>query len=152
MAAIRGAGAQSEPQVSVVDESVAADEAQHLPRLEQAVRAIGSGEVDALFISDAAGRRLITLNGADRAYRLLVEGMADGALTLTPDGVVAWCNRSFAALIGRPLNRLIGTRVDLCFAPEARLSLATLLADGTHGPQNLALDLLTDVGVRVPTY
>jgi PAS domain S-box-containing protein len=122
------------------------------PRVAQAVRAVGTGDVDALFISDAAGRRLITLNGADRAYRLLVEDMADGALTLTPEGVVAWCNRSFAVLVGRPLNRLIGTRVDLCFAPEARLSLSTLLADGRQGTQNLAIDLLTFAGVRVPTY
>ncbi|HSI47469.1 MAG TPA: PAS domain-containing protein [Ideonella sp.] len=113
---------------------------------------VGSGEVDALFISDAAGRRLITLNGADRAYRLLVEGMADGALTLTADGVVAWCNRSFATLLGRPLNRLIGTRVDLCFAPESRASLAALLSEQQDVKRYLAIDLLTDAGQRVPVY
>ena len=120
--------------------------------IEQAVQAIAAGEVDALFISDAAGKRLITLNGADRAYRLLVEGMAEGAVTLTPDGVVAWCNRSFAALLGRPLNRLIGTPIELCFAPEARQSLAELLVDGQDGKRNLAIDLLTDLGSRVPIY
>jgi PAS domain S-box-containing protein len=122
------------------------------PPIAQAVLAVASGDVDALFISDAAGRRLITLNGADRAYRLLVEDMADGALTLTPEGVVAWCNRSFAALLGRPLNRLIGTRVDQCFAPEARHSLATLLEGAGRGTRNLAIDLLTNQGLRVPTY
>jgi PAS domain S-box-containing protein len=122
------------------------------PDLDKVVQAVGSGAVDALFISDASGRRLITLNGADRAYRLLVEDMADGALTLTPDGVVAWCNRSFAALLGRPLNRLIGTRVDLCFAPEGRASLAGLLTEGRDAKRSLAIDLLTDAGERVPTY
>ncbi len=128
------------------------ESSRHSLQVEQAVQAIAAGEVDALFISDAAGKRLITLNGADRAYRLLVEGMAEGAVTLTPDGVVAWCNRSFAALLGRPLNRLIGTPIELCFAPEARLSLAELLADGQGGRRNLAIDLLTDLGLRVPTY
>jgi PAS domain S-box-containing protein len=123
-----------------------------LAHLEHVVRAVGSGAVDALFVADAAGRRLITLNGADRAYRLLVEDMADGALTLTPDGVVAWSNRSFAALLGRPLNRLIGTPLDLCFAPEGRAGLATLLSEGRVDKRSLALDLLSDTGLRVPVY
>jgi PAS domain S-box-containing protein len=152
MAANTDSSARSDALVSVADEQPIADAEFQLPRLEQPVQAVGSGAVDALFISDASGRRLITLNGADRAYRLLVEDMADGALTLTPDGVVAWCNRSFAALLGRPLNRLIGTRVDTCFAPEARASLATLLIEGAQRPRSLALDLLTDMGQRVPTY
>lgn len=110
------------------------------------------GELDALFVADGSGRRLITLNGADRAYRLLLEDMADGALTVTPDGVIAWCNRSFAELLGRPLNRLLGTHIDLCFAPEARPSLLTLLQEGRSAKHQLAIDLLTDEGHRVPTY
>jgi len=134
------------------EEQEFADSALHALRIEEAVQAVATGEVDALFISDGAGKRLITLNGADRAYRLLVEGMAEGAITLTPDGVVAWCNRSFAALLGRPLNRLIGTRIESCFAPEARQSLAEALVDGRGGKSSMAIDLLTDLGVRVPTY
>ena len=116
------------------------------------VRTFDTAEVDAVFVNDGGGRQLITLHGADRAYRLLLEDMADGALTLTPDGVVAWCNRSFAVLLGRPLNRLIGTRIDLCFAPEGRDSLAQLLAGGREKHCKLAIDLLTDLGLRVPTY
>jgi PAS domain S-box-containing protein len=122
------------------------------PGLDQVVQAVGSGAVDALVVADAAGRRLITLNGADRAYRLLVEDMAGGALTLTPDAVIAWSNRSFAALLGRPLNRLIGTRLDLCFAADDQASLAALLAAGRLDQRSLAIDLLTDAGLRVPVY
>ena len=128
------------------------DHATQPPIGGQAARLAGSSEVDALFVSDATGRRLITLHGADRSYRLLLEDMADGAVTLTPNGVVAWCNRSFAVLLGRPLNRLIGTRIDLCFAPEARVSLTDLLTGASLGTQKLAIDLLTDLGVRIPTY
>ena len=116
------------------------------------MRVIPHADVDALVVADATGRRLITLNGADRAYRLLVEDMANGALTLTTDGVVAWCNRSFAALMGRPLNRLIGTPIDLWFAPEARPRLARLLAAGRRGRHSEAIDLLSDLGHRVPVY
>ena len=120
--------------------------------VERAARTIGSDEVDALFVTADNGRELITLNGADRAYRLFVEDMANGAVTLTTDGTVAWCNRSFAALLGRPLNRLIGTPADLCFAPEARQNLARLLAAGRRGKHSEAIDLLSDRGERVPVY
>ncbi len=152
MTTTTGPGALDHPPEPAPDGRRRAQAPGQASRVAHAERAVGSRDVDALFVSDDTGRQLITLNGADRAYRLLVEDMADGAVTLTPDGVVAWCNRSFAALLGRPLNRLIGTRVDLCFAPEARASLVTLLADGSHGTQNLAIDLLTDQGLRVPTY
>ena len=122
----------------------------HSLQAEQAVQAVAAGDVDALLVSDAAGKRLITLNGADRAYRLLVEGMSQGAVTLMPDGVVAWCNHSFATLLGRPLNRLIGTRIESCFAPEARESLVAALSDGRDGTRSLSVDLLTELGGRVP--
>jgi PAS domain S-box-containing protein len=152
MNAMTDASARNHPTVPSKDGDRPGEKAWQTTRIAQAVLAIGSSDVDALLISDAAGRRLITLNGADRAYRLLVEDMADGALTITPDGIVAWCNRSFADLLGRPLNRLIGTRVDQCFAPEGHTSLATLLAGGRSAKHSLALDLLTDLGVRVPVY
>ncbi len=118
----------------------------------QVVQAVFNGEVDALLVSDAAGARVITLNGADRVYRLLVEDMAEGALTLTPDGVVAWCNRSFSRLMGKPQNRLIGTPIDLCFAHDGRLTLASFLRAAQQAKLSLDADLLNEQGLRVPVY
>lgn len=73
MDATTDAGERTPPPEPANFEQRPAGTSWHAPLIAQAVRAVGAGEVDALFVSDAAGRRLITLNGADRAYRLLVE-------------------------------------------------------------------------------
>jgi diguanylate cyclase (GGDEF)-like protein/PAS domain S-box-containing protein len=122
-----------------------------LARAEEALRAIGNDEVDALFIPGTHGRELFTRDGAQRSYRLLIEEMGEGALTLTHDGVVTYANRRFAAMLQRPLSRVIGSLIRDGLAPEGQAELARLLTDGRHGKQSAELDLLTDGGLRVPT-
>ena len=122
----------------------------------QALAAIRDGEVDALFVAGGGSGGstagwMFTLEGADRAYRLLIEDMAEGALTLTPEGHVTYANRRFADLLGRPLNHVIGAPIAGCFAPEAQVALARLLAAGRQTKKSVELDLLTDAGARVPT-
>jgi diguanylate cyclase (GGDEF)-like protein/PAS domain S-box-containing protein len=123
---------------------------QQITRLEEALRAVLGGEVDALFIGDAGQRRLFTRDGADRGYRALIEQMGEGALTLTSDGVVAYANQRFAELLGRPLQQVIGTRLDEAMVPEARPALAVLLQHATPGKRSAELDLHTPAGLRVP--
>jgi diguanylate cyclase (GGDEF)-like protein/PAS domain S-box-containing protein len=118
--------------------------------LEDALLAIGSDEVDALMLPGANGLRLFTLAGADRAYRTLIEGMHDGALTLTGAGIVAYANRRVADLTGRPLREVVGAPVALCFAPECQVRLKAKLADDLWAPDGQELDLLTVGGERVP--
>ena len=130
----------------------------------QALAAIRGGEVDALFIAgssggsggssgnDGHGGWMFTLEGADRAYRLLIEDMAEGALTLTPEGHVGYANRRFAELLGRPLQQVIGAPIAGCFAPEQQAALTALLCQGRQVKCSGEIDLMTDVGARVPTY
>jgi diguanylate cyclase (GGDEF)-like protein/PAS domain S-box-containing protein len=122
-----------------------------LAHLEETLRAIRGSEVDALYVTGLDGDRLFTLDGADRAYRALIEEMGQGALTLTPGGVVAYANRHFAELLGRPLSEVIGAPVGRCFAPEAQTTLADLLLDEHPVKRSAELDLLSEVGLRVPT-
>src|SRR5580693_7267256 len=86
---------------------------QLLTRLETAedtLRAIQSGEVDALMVSGRRGEQVVSLKGGERAYRMLVEAMSEGAATLSRDGAVLYCNGRFAELIGRPPAKIIGMR------------------------------------------
>lgn len=52
------------------------------------MREILSGESDTLFVPGADGAQLFTLNGANQSYRTLIENMSEGALTLTPEGLI----------------------------------------------------------------
>ncbi|HEX9172436.1 MAG TPA: EAL domain-containing protein [Telluria sp.] len=120
-------------------------------QLEQAVLAIREGKADALFLADTERQWLFTLSGADSVYRLLIENMSEGALTITAEGVIAYANQRFADFLERPLHRVIGAHIASCFAPEAKDALLALLAEGTHGKRSIELDLRTEGGARVPT-
>ena len=49
-----------------------------LEEAEDTLRAIRSGEVDALVVSGASGEQIFTLQGAEHIYRLLIEDMREG--------------------------------------------------------------------------
>jgi PAS domain-containing protein len=78
---------------------------------EDTLRAIQVGEVDALVVTKARGQHVITLAGAELPYKVMFDQMYEGAVTLTPDGIIAYCNRRFAEIVRRPL---IGRRSRHC--------------------------------------
>jgi PAS domain S-box-containing protein len=88
-----------------------------LAAAEEALRALRAGEVDALVVSGAGDAHVVTLQGAELPYRILLDQMYAGAVTLTPDGVIVYCNRRFADIVRTPLARVIGSA--LCrFVPS----------------------------------
>jgi PAS domain S-box-containing protein len=100
-----------------------------LKTAEDTLRAIQSGEVDALMVSGRNGDQVVTLKGGEPAYRMLVEAMSEGAATLARDGVVLFCNRRLAKMIGRPAGKLIGVAVQSLVLEAERDRFDTLLSD-----------------------
>jgi PAS domain S-box-containing protein len=80
-----------------------------LQEAEETLAAIRAGEVDALVVTGAAGEQVFTLAGADRPYRIIVEEMSEGAVTLSLGGTILYCNTRFAELVKYPLERVIGS-------------------------------------------
>ena len=70
-----------------------------LDEAQEILHAIRSGEVDALVLSRPEGEQVFTLEGADRAYRVLIEAMNEGAITMAADGTILFCNRCFADMV-----------------------------------------------------
>lgn len=54
---------------------------------EEALGAIRTGGVDAL-VTEGADPQIYTLRGAEEPYRLFVEAMSEGAVTVSPDGTI----------------------------------------------------------------
>src|SRR5579862_684477 len=81
---------------------------ERLEEAEETLRALRSGEVDAILVSNPDGDQVYTLKGADESYRIMVENMAEGAVTVTLDGLILYSNEQFAALLGTPLARVMG--------------------------------------------
>jgi PAS domain S-box-containing protein len=78
-----------------------------LQEAEDTINAIRDGHVEALVVSAADGERIYTLRGADQPYRLMVEQMREGALTLSAEGTILYCNQRFAELVARPAERVV---------------------------------------------
>lgn len=73
------------------------------------LEAIRTGQIDALVVQDSNGHQLYTIQSADLAYRVLVEQMTEGAVTLNPGGLILFCNSHFAVMVGKPISKILGT-------------------------------------------
>jgi two-component sensor histidine kinase/PAS domain-containing protein len=86
---------------------------------EETIEAIHGGSVDAVVVKSPDGLRVLMLEGADQPYRMVVERMSDGALTLGPDNTILYANQRLSELTGRPSADIIGERFDRLFAEAA---------------------------------
>ncbi|HSY31498.1 MAG TPA: response regulator [Verrucomicrobiae bacterium] len=97
--------------------------------LEETLRAIRMGEVDAVLVSGPQGDQVFTLQGAEHPYRLMVETIDEGAATLADDGTVLYANRSFAQIFDVPLEKFIGAPLNDFVFGEDRELMAQLIAN-----------------------
>jgi len=84
---------------------------ERLREAEATLDAIRNGDVDAIVVGGPSGQQVYTLENADRPYRVLVEQMQEGALSLGGDGTVLYCNERFAAILGVARAAIIGNGV-----------------------------------------
>jgi two-component system NarL family sensor kinase len=75
---------------------------------DETLRAISAGEIDTVMVAGRQGRQVFTLDGADRAYRVLIESMNEGAVTLTTDKMILYANSCFARMVKCPLEQVTG--------------------------------------------
>jgi PAS domain S-box-containing protein len=83
----------------------------HLEEAQETLRAIRHGEVDALVVSTAKGEQVFTITGAEKPYRVLIEEMKEGAVMLSEDNTILYCNGSFAKMVQSPLDEIIGNSI-----------------------------------------
>ena len=100
-----------------------------LREAEETLAAIRNGEVDSLVVSGPHGDHVFSLKGAEQPYRVFVEQMLEGAVTLTSDGTILYCNRRFAEMLRSRLEKVIGSQVQAFFRPVDQEELAAILKD-----------------------
>src|SRR3989337_197923 len=83
-----------------------------LDEANETIEAIRTGQVDALVVQSNNGHQLYTLKSADQTYRVFIEKMTEGAVTLNPQGIILYCNSRFAKMINMPLSNVIGLHFD----------------------------------------
>ena len=100
---------------------------ERLSEAEETLRAVRSGEVDAIVVNGKGGEKVFTLQGADHTYRVFVERMNEGAAVLSRDHTVLHCNGRLARFLGAGLQSVIGSSMLDLVWPDDHPKLEALL-------------------------
>jgi PAS domain S-box-containing protein len=135
---------------------------------EETLRAIRTGEVDAVVVPGRRGPQVFTLEGAGHAYRMLIESMNEGALTLTADKMILYANQCFARMVKCPLEQVMGGSFRRFLSADDRAVLRPLLrrpdasgckiqvvlqaCDGSSLPAHISIRPLARNGCQSATF
>ncbi len=101
-----------------------------LEEANDTIEAIRSGQVDALIVQGENGHELYTLRSADQTYRVFIEKMTEGAVTINREGIILYSNSQFARMVGVPLSKVIGLSFEQFIVKGYREQFALLQQKG----------------------
>ncbi len=114
-------------------EQLAAENAKLRQQLEEAnetITAIRTGQVDALVVKTEEGHQLYTLKSADQTYRVFIEKMNEGVVTLNAEGTILYCNSRFAEMAGMLHKFPIGEDFHNFILPDERAKADAIIKNG----------------------
>ncbi len=119
-------------------------------QLEEAtdtIHAIRTGQVDALVVKGPDNEhQLFTLKTADQTYRVFIEKMNEGAVTLDEDGVILYSNSMFANMIDLPLSKVVGRNFDSLVTESCKKAFQDIFTKGWQEDGKTELSLCKDKG------
>ena len=122
---------------------------ERLREAEETLQAIRHGDVDAVIVTDANDvPRVYTLETADQTYRRLVEEMQEGALTLSREGDVLYCNRRLAELVDTVPEHVIGSTFSRFVVAADWSTVLEMIRTESKGE----IGIQTERGMVVPTH
>jgi two-component system, OmpR family, phosphate regulon sensor histidine kinase PhoR len=113
-----------------------------LTECHDTIEAIRTGEVDAFIVKNNDKHELYTLKTADQTYRVFIEKMAEGAVTINKDGFILYSNSSFANMAGLPLEKVLGFSFTDFIPPAYKKMTEQLIADAWNKEVKTEISLL----------
>ena len=101
-----------------------------LQEANETIHAIRTGQIDALVVSTESGSQLYTLRSADHTYRVFIEKMKEGAVTLNQDEIILYSNSQFASMVDRPLSEVIGVPFGRFIPERCKADFQKLMKSG----------------------
>jgi PAS domain S-box-containing protein len=124
-----------------------------LAETEEMLAAIRCGEVDAIVVSGTKGEQVYSINSAETPYRTFIEEMNEGAVTLTKEGIILYCNQRFAELVQEPIECVIGSYLNRFIAPNDKSNFDYLLAQQTHDKNDvLIVSLINSIYLKLSLH
>jgi PAS domain S-box-containing protein len=127
-----------------------ADLKRQLTETEETLEAIREYLVDAFVIRKSDGEQVVTLTDANFPYRMMVESMNEGAITLIPDGTIFYCNPCFASMVRMDSDKLIGSNFRDLIVPEDQLAFDEMFREAGQTPARGEFRLRTGEGNGLP--
>lgn len=121
-----------------------------LAETEETLRAIQQYMVDAFVVNRENGIHVVTINEAEIPYRMMVEEMNEGAVTLIPDGTIFYCNGRFGEMLQTDCEKLIGLPFHKLIAPEEQSRFNALFQQAIPRGVREEFNLQTPNGNHVP--
>lgn len=115
-----------------------------MAEIEDALTAIRNGEVDAIMVSGNKGEQVYSVSSAETPYRTFIEEMSEGAVTLTKEGTILYCNQRFAAIVQSPYEKVIGSSLQRFISPDDNSKLDHFLSQLTHDKHDVIVVSLTN--------
>ncbi|MFO7668689.1 MAG: PAS domain S-box protein [Bacteroidales bacterium] len=110
-----------------------------LVEIEEALTAIRNGEVDAIMVSGKKGEQVYSVSSAETPYRTFLEEMSEGAVTLTKEGTILYCNQRFAQIVQSPYERVIGSSLKQFITPDDNPKLDYFLTQPAHDKHDVLI-------------
>ena len=123
-----------------------------LEEAEETLHAIRHGEVDALLVSGPRGAQVFTLQSAEQPYRILIEQMQEGAVTLAQDGTILFCNMRFAQMLKIPHEKLLASLVQRYVLSAQMREFDGLLAAGAEESARAEITFCAGDGAHLSTF
>ena len=121
-----------------------------LAETEETLEAIRQYMVDAFVVRRSNGEQVVTLTDANFPYRMMVEAMNEGAVTMIPDGTIFYSNPCFNNMVGIEAEKLIGINIrDLILADDQPAFDAFFSVAGQHADRG-EFRLRTTEAVSLP--
>ena len=115
-----------------------------MAEIEDALTAIRNGEVDAIMVSGSQGEQVYSVSSAETPYRTFIEEMSEGAVTLTKEGTILYCNPRFAAIVQSPYEKVIGSSLQRFISPDDNSKLDNFLSQLTRDKHDVIVVSLTN--------
>ncbi len=115
-----------------------------LNEMEEALDAIRNGEVDAIMVTGKQGEQVYSVSSAETPYRTFIEEMSEGAVTLTKEGTIVYCNQRFAEIVKHPYKKVIGSSIKRFITPNDNPKFDSFLAQLTHEKHDVLIVSLTN--------
>jgi len=122
---------------------------QQLSEANEVITAIRDGDVDALVLQKDGLPHVYSLESSDYTYRILIEKFGEGALSISDEGLILYCNDYFSRLTGIPANKVIGTFFHSYVDSEREFQM--LKAALINGPSKGEI-ILNIGGKKLPVY